>query len=247
MTSRRGFLGALGSLLGAAGVGTAAEVVAAVESAGEIPPTGDVATIVFLIDRFGGQAVAERIVSMTATGSFTVAALLRDMRRTAQREKRARKASERRERHGGDEVLYRGPLRIWQQFSGREVRSQITRRRVLVGDTDREYAIAGIGVPHEERRSIVERDDDGMLLPVETVRTRSLTIPAGSRVLIDLRRGLADVMAAEVVRTADGRMRLHLWLGAVRREHDDSTPLLRGGVFEIAGDARTVGLLGLPI
>jgi len=213
------------------------------------PLTGDAALLGWCLQTFGDEPVCDGIAALLREGKFTVRELKRRLQRVKQRERRQAKSSKRRETHGGDEVLYRGPVELVQQFSGRECRS-IHRRAVLVGVTDQDYTIRGIGIPAAHRVPVAYRDDDLQTVTEPAPATRDLTIPQDSRVLIDLRRGLADVMACEVVRTADGRTRLHLWRAAQDRpvKDGDTLPRLAGGVvYETAGEQPVVGLLGLPL
>lgn len=253
MIGRRGFVGGmLAGLMGAAGA--APQVVERVTEAAESCPRvdGDLGRLTWILDTYPADVVAAGMIAEMAGGSpLDIQSLWRRLNRERRRERRHSERAARRERHAGNETLYHGPLAIRQAFDGREVRSA-ARRRVLVGETDREYVIDGIGVPMIERPAATyERDDDGVtLIPCEARRARSLTIPAGSRVLIDLRHGLRDVMACEVVCTRDGRVRLHLWTGRDGRLEDETTPTLRGGVAWSGVSSmatQRLGLLGLPL
>jgi hypothetical protein len=244
LITRRSFAGALSSMF--AGAGVAAEVVHALT---ERTMAGDVATLVKCIDLFGAQAVAELI--METPGDVDPAAILRKANRQRNKRRRHEAAARRREAHAGTEVLYRGPLRVAQTMDGREVRSSVTRRRVWVGNTDREYVIRGIGVPRDARKAIVDINverDGSIVRDVETVEVRNVTVPRGSRVLIDMRHGMRhEVWACELVRTRAGHVRLHLWQGATGRTLDETTPSLAGGVVYVTSETRRVGLLGLPL
>lgn len=244
---RRGFVRGMMAALAGAPVAVAATGEATTES-GE-PLTGDAALLGWCLQTFGDEPVCDGIATLLREGQFTVRELKRRLQRTKNKARRQAKSSKRRETHGGDEVLYRGPVELVQQFSGRECRS-IHRRAVLVGATDQKYTIRGIGIPSAQRVPVAYRDDDLQTVTEPATATRDLTIPQDSRVLIDLRRGLADVMACEVVRTADGRTRLHLWRTAQDRpvKDGDTLPRLAGGVaYETTGEQPVVGLLGLPL
>ena len=246
MTSRRGFLSSIAALC--AGAGVAPELILQVEAADMDGGTDAVGVLVQCIHIFGAEATASAIVAQT--GPVDAYQVRRTLRQHARRAKRARESSERRERHNGDEVLYRGPLRIEQAIDGREVRSAVTRHRVLVGQTEREYRIDGIGICAASRpvRTYSDLDGDRLTVDRETIDTRSAVVPRGTRLVCDLRRGFADVMAAELVRTARGEYRLHLWLGATACDSDGEIPRLRGGVvYETTDDGARVGLLGLPL
>jgi hypothetical protein len=245
MRTRRGFLGSIAALC--AGAGVAPELVQQVETAQLDGALDAVGVLVQCIHIHGAEATAAAIVAQT--GPVDAYQVRRTLRRTRRRQVRARDAAERRERHSGDEVLYRGPLRIEQPIDGREVRSAVTRHRVLVGHTDREYSIDGIGIAAEARpdRTYTDLDGDRLAVERETVYTRSVVVPRRTRLVCDLRRGMADVMACELVRTARGEHRMHLWTGATAVESDDP-PRLRGGVaYETTEDGPRVGLLGMPV
>jgi hypothetical protein len=242
--SRRSFLTHIATLCGAAGV--APDLLEQVGAAELIDDNDAVRILIKAIDIYGAEDVAREIVAID--GPVDAREILRRLNRVRQRSIRQRKASERRQRHAGDEVLYRGPLVIHQEFQGRECRSAV-RHRVQVGKTDRDYVIEGIGIPASIRPRRESLDVDGIhvVRDAESVDTRSLTIPAGSRVLIDLRRGIYETMACEVVRTGSGQIRLHLWVGATSYEADGEPPRLRGGVVYETTGGPAVGLLGLPL
>ncbi len=243
--TRRGFLGSIAALC--AGAGVAPEMIEQMQAAELDGGTDGVGVLIQCIHIYGAEATAAAIVAQT--GHVDAYEVRRILRRTRRRQVRAREAADRRERHSGDEVLYRGPLRIEQPIDGREVRSAVTRHRVLVGHTDREYSIDGIGIAAEARpeRTYTDLDEDRLAIERETVYTRSVIMPRGTRLVCDLRRGMADVMACELVRTARGEHRLHLWTGATAIESDDP-PRLRGGVvYETSEDGPRVGLLGMPV
>lgn len=249
MTSRRNFLQSIAALCAAGGV--APQVAAQIEECELDGSARDgVGLLVQCIHIYGAEAVAEAIIA--SPGPVDARAIKRELNRTRQRLRRQRTASERRERHAGDQVLYRGPLAIsWPiGVDCREVRSGVTRHQVAVGTVDRDYAIHGIGVPAADRDQVVECEPVAagrIERHVDEVDQRAVTIPRGSRVVIDTRHGCHSVMAAEVVRTARGQMRLHLWAGATAWESEDPPPELRGGTaYESVAD-RTVGLMGLPL
>lgn len=225
-TTRRGFMGIFSAALAAAGVDAATtDRIASLDV-----PGGDVARLVKLIDLHGPQAVAEQL--LLQPGPVDVTALNRHFNRVV----RHRSAAKRRERHAGTEVLYRGPVRLWQSFATTEYRG--VHRKVRAGYTEHDLTLTGIGVPAAGRDEAAPS-------------VRQVDIPRGSRILFDSRHGLAhDVWAAEVTRQHDGFMRLHLWQGATARQWDedefDALPLLTGGAYETPG-GRTVGLLGLPL
>jgi len=216
---------------------------------------GDVDTLVRAIDYYGPRAVAERILA--SPGDVDPAQILRDLRRQRNRDLRARRAGERRERHAGSEILYRGPLLVRQRgLVERHVRSQVTRHTVAVGETTELLAICGIGIATPERREVVAdvdvRRDGSVSRDVVQVSTRDITIPRGSRVLLDTRRGWEhEVWAAELLVTAQGQHRLHLWQGATAYIADaEALPRLAGGVIcatSAASPASVAGLLGLPL
>jgi hypothetical protein len=246
MRTRRGFLGSIAALC--AGAGVAPELIEQMEAAELDGGLDAVGVLVQCIHIHGAEATAGAIVEQP--GPVNAYQVRRTLRQTHRRAKRARDASERRERHGGDEVLYRGPLRIEQPMAGQTVRSAVTRHRVLVGQTEREYSIDGIGVPAAVRpvREYSDLDGDRLAVERETVGTRSAIVPCGTRLVCDLRRGIADVMAAELVRTARGEHRLHLWQGATGCDSDGEIPRLRGGVvYETTDDGPRIGLLGMPL
>lgn len=202
----------------------------------------------------GADAVGDELVRMLDEGfPLTVEEVRRRLNRAKNRRVRARKASSRREAHAGSEVLYRGPLLVTQAFDGRACVT-VHGRRVLVGEAIQEYRVVGIGVPGSERRELVNRDDDGSRVVEHGPDCRAVDIPSGSRVLIDLRHGAGayEVWAAEVVRTEDGRIRLHLWQTRVSPEDidRDTIPRLAGGTAYSSSPVdkeRLIGLLGLPL
>lgn len=214
-----------------------------------VPRQGtDASLLAWCVGRWGADAVADALVaSLAERESFDARDIKQRLDRESRKQARRARAGERRERHAGNETLYCGPLVLTQSFGGRECRTA-HRRRVLVGITDRDYVITGIGRPACLIETLADRDDDGERIVERGPTTRAVEVPAGSRVLIDLRRGLSECMACEVVRTADGRTRLHVWLPAQAYEWDDTTPRLAGGVaWETPAQERVVGLLGLPI
>ncbi len=249
MKSRRNFLQSIAALCAAGGVAPA--VAAQIEDRTLDTDDQDaVGTLVKCIHIYGEQATAEAIVA--SDGPVDARAIRRELNRSRQQLRRQRKARERRERHGGDQVMYRGPLAVFWPIGVdcREVRSGVSRHTVAVGTVDRDYAIDGIGVAAPERlqRVYVEPANAGRIdRHVDEVDQRAVTIPRGSRVVIDTRHGCRDVMAAEVIRTGRGEMRLHLWSGATSHESDDPPPQLRGGVVYETVARRDTGLLGLPL
>lgn len=255
ISSRRSFVAAVIAAL--AGGGAAAASVASASEAldGVDVLSDDVGRLCRAIELGGAELAASIMVRLANAGQFSGEATLREVNRHRRRDYRARKAAKRRERHGGDEVLYRGPLRIGPlNLDGtRDVRSEVTRRRLLIGQTDREITISGIGIPFESRN--IERPvPDCHGLESEYVddmdreqRCRAVTVPAGSRIVVDMRRGLCEVMACEVIRTDRGQHRIHLWVGATGRETSDETPRVAGGVIYESPTTREIGLLGLPL
>lgn len=242
--NRRDMLARLITGAAAAGV-TASAVEAAIDVADVTQTDARLARVMATTDP---AILCRALIELSGDGPFTLADFCRRACLYRNRASRARQSAKRRERHAGNEVLFRGPVRLWQQFTGRECRS-VARHRVLVGVTDIEYAITGIGVPRPLDAIVVRDDDTGHPVAVEGERaTRTVVIPAGARVLIDLRRGMHAVMIAEVVRTADGRTRLHLWWRDGLYQDDETTPQLRGGVvYESPTSERAVGILGLPL
>lgn len=192
----------------------------------ELAPGSDLAKLVKLIDLHGPKAVGEQILAQS--GRIDVAEINRHFNRV----QRHWRAAKRRERHAGNETLYRGPVEIWQTFCTRLAVSEVTRHKVYVGDSSSDLEITGIGVPG-------------------TSETRSVAIPAGSRILFDGRHGLEHQhWASEVVQLHDGLIRLHLWQGrtAYEPDPDRQPPFLRGGAYETQSQSRpAVGLLGLPL
>lgn len=255
MMQRRSFLGAAVAAL--AGSGVSESKLESAMTPIDLPPDG-VGRLCKLIDIYGPETTAEVILRLSSQGTLNLDRLSSVLRTERRKEHRNKKKSERRERHAGDEVLYRGPLSLGLlDLNGQECVSKVSRHRVLVGSTDREYTIVNIGVPcptgyREVRRDLDllgyapeysdSYDIDEIRLPV-----RSVTIPESSRLLIDLRRGIRDIMVAEVVRTARGSHRLHLWTSNTHRDFDESTPRIAGGCVYTSPDNRSVGLLGLPL
>lgn len=243
--NRRDMLARLVTGAAVAGV-TAATVEAALDSADVTQTDTRLARIMATTDP---AILCRALVELAGDGPFTLADFCRRVCLYRNRAARARQSALRRERHAGNEVLYRGPLRLWQQFTGRECKT-VSRHRVLVGATDREYAIRGIGVPRPLEAVVLRDEDTGHPIgsSEDERAARSVVIPAGSRVLVDLRRGIHAVMIAEVVRTADGRTRLHVWSRDGLYQDDETTPQLSGGVvYETPTSDRAVGLLGLPL
>lgn len=220
MTTRRNFLGAALTAL----TGTAVYSQVEATLADDELPADDVGKLLRWIDIYGAEAVATEIV---AVGRLDLQEIKRRLNRQQRRDRRHADRAKRRERHAGDEVLYRGPLRLWQRYGTHAVLSS-HRHIVHVTETDVEHVIADIGVAGQDA-------------------SRSVSIPAGSRLLIDARRGMSDVMATEVVRTARGVIRWHLWLSNVVIDGPDTCPVLRGGVAYESHGSRETGLLGLSL
>jgi len=250
MTTRRSFIGSIAAICGAAGVPAA--TLAAIEQRELSGGTDAIGILVQCIHIYGAESTAAAILA--SSGPVDAIDIRRQLRRIARRQRRADSAAERRERHANDEVLYRGPVQLDQVFTGRdgrEVRSA-NRRRVLVGSTDREYVLSGIWLPLERhQRRVVDIDvarDGSLDRHIDVVETRAISLPRGSRVLIDLRHGIRHVMACEVIRTAHGQMRMHLWTGRTGTSDDmDTVPRLHGGVVYESRTERVIGLLGLPV
>jgi hypothetical protein len=110
-----------------------------------------------------------------------MAALRKELRREEKRAMRHAETRRRRERNG-DTVLYRGPA-LWGDLSPDRWREVRNRanRRVAVIASERDLMLG------------------------------RFPVPAGSRILIDLRHGMPARAMVELVRTQDDRMRLHIW------------------------------------
>lgn len=178
MTRRQSFAAVLGSVLGPAALAPA--------------PSGGKSPLIWMLDTYGDDAVAEAFSRLMAErGSITLRELRKDLFRTARREGRQAVTRQRRERNA-DEVLIRAPVE-WGDLTVahfREVRNRC-RRRMAVLSTNWDLSLG------------------------------EHSIPAGSRVLIDMRAG--DIPATpicELVRTRDGSIRCHLWpfRGQIDRE-----------------------------
>lgn len=181
------------------------------------------------IECYGHDVVAEQIIDLLRAGELTMPVLKNRLNRKSRREQRAKQSRERRERHAGDEILYSGPVHIEpeliDQLCRRDVRT-VNRRAVRIGESDgKGLAVRGIGS-----------------------EATSIDVPAGSRILIDLRHATGGLMACEVVRTNRGEIRFHAWSGGKRSMKDVVPSLSREGglVFE-RKHKREIGLLGLPI
>lgn len=181
MTSRRGFLT---SILGAAaGTAVAEEMVS--------PPVTDPAWgIEQLLDWYG-----EDLVCSELRGLVDLRELRRRCGRIAQRERRASRARVRREVHD-DTIVWRGRLAIggletWLQELPRDPHYDGRGRR----------GIRKSVMPWQ--LEIVAYDDTGS---VETYE-----VPAGSRLVMDLRRPLGEICTAELVECIGRPRRLHLW------------------------------------
>lgn len=208
----------------------------------------DVTRFVWLIDYYGAELVATHLLKLCNSSTFTMLELKRSLNRDRQKERRHAKSASRRESHAGNEILYYGPLQIHQSFDCRLCVSN-NRKKVLVGQTDQEYSISGIGVGVT---TSIDRNDDGLSsASITAQQTRCVVIPAKSRVLIDTRHGdNHTVWACEVVRTKDGRHRIHLWQtrnGLALDKNTDSIPCLKGGIAYNSAEQRVTGLLGLPL
>ena len=107
--------------------------------------------------------------------------LRRELRRSEKREMRHTE-TRRRRKTNRDEILYRGPA-LWGDLTPDRWREIRNRcnRRVAVIASERDLMLG------------------------------SHSIPAGSRILIDLRRGMPEAAMCELVRTRDGSTRLHIW------------------------------------
>lgn len=234
MTSRREFVGVL---LGAfSGTAFAVDISSAALTS-DLAGDCDAARLAKWIGVYGADTVATHIIAIMEDGEFSLAELKRRLNREKRQAVRAAQASARRERHIGDEVLYRGPIHVADELrsqivaSGRDCRSEVNRHAVYAGEAPCDMVVAGVLYAGD---------------PVP----RDLDIPLGSRVLFDQRRdSAAAVWCGEVVRTSLG-IRVHLWRGRDEWDGEDPVPSLtevgRGRVYELSHD-RQVGLLGLPL
>lgn len=218
-----------------------------------------VGLLVWCIDTFGAKSVSSRIVELSEAGEWSVVELKRSLNRDRVKRTKHNADEKRRENHAGSDILYRGPIRLWQSFDGRECRT-VNRKKVLVGTTDREYSISGIGIPCPAGHELAERPMSGMpcwvsrdvitgdMLWETSIATRKqLTILESSRILIDFRHGIHDIMVCELVRTKDSKMRFHLWLTQQMRNTEDCPSLVGGIAYESPKHDRVIGLMGLPI
>ena len=221
--SRRGFTQAISAMFGAH-----------VPDVPASTPIDDVGLLVWCIDTFGAEAVSAEIVHQVASGTLSIRSVKQSLNRSRNVSIRHAKSRERRERHRGDTVVYAGPVRLSIASEGRIVRTSHN-RSVIVDTTKTVLHIDGIGIPSSDRSDSITR--------------RSITIPAVSRILIDMRRGTHyDVWSCEVIQTPRGDTRVHLWQSAIHRS-DDTVPMLSSGV-RIVADTTTppvVGLLGRPL
>jgi hypothetical protein len=221
MLDRRSFVGGFISILAGGPVAL---------SAGQMedgsPLEGDAAILAWAIRTYGEDAIAEEIAALLREpDGFTVRRLKTRLNRISRRRGRAKQAAERRERHAGDEVLYRGPVHIpetaWGQLVHRQTRGlTVSGRRVDVGRTQTAWAIFGIRTPRPAGYHNVYREDElagyapddgdckAAIVPAASI---PLPVPAGSRILLDTRNGRPRIMTAELIRTASGDHRLHLW------------------------------------
>jgi hypothetical protein len=124
----------------------------------------------------------------------------REYRATTQRERRHIEAARRRDANR-DVMLYRGPAE-W-------------------GDLDRDRFRQ---VRNRYRRNVAS------LVLAQNVTLRDHTIPAGSKLVIDMRNGMPDVPCVELIRTCDGSIRLHAW--TIKGELDRSRDI---PIFRLAG------------
>ncbi len=227
---RRSFVGGFLSILAGGPVAIAAGQATLEDGA---PLEGDAAILAWAIRTHGEDVIAEEIAALLREpDGFTVRRLKTRCNRLSRRRGRAKQARERREAHGGDEVLYRGPLHIddtaWGQLVHRETRGRtVSGRRMEVGRTQTAWAIFGVRTPGG-------------------VAAEPILIPAGSRVLSDTRNGRHRVMTAELIRTASGDHRLHLWAHSRPKEDAEvqTVPALaladsqHGAVYETPSEPR---------
>lgn len=209
--------------------------------------------LIWIIETFEPTDIAS---TMLAQPSLDVRALKRALNSQRAVRRRKEKAAQRRESHAGNVILYAGPLLLAHSFHGRVVLDH-TRREILIGETDKEYTIRGIGVSASSQALI--EDVSPYCQSVEPVEVAGLsstvvTVPRGSRVLLNGRFGFDhDVWACEVVKTLKprGGHRIHLWQtrhGLPLDKRDESLPYLAGGfTYSTDDEPRTIGLLGLPL
>lgn len=105
------------------------------------------------------------------------------------RANREAKKARRNEKHGQDEILFRGPIILTEEVvgiitsKGRDVRS---------GE-------------HSSHPLLVNRLTQPLWL-------KGILLPTGSRILIDTRRPSGEVPCIEIVRNYEGWIRIHLWM-----------------------------------
>jgi hypothetical protein len=258
---RRSFVGGMLTALAGGPVAVAAGQTTLESGA---PLTGDAAILAWAIRTHGEDVIAEEIAALLREPEgFTVRRLKTRLNRISRRRHIACRKAARRERHGGDQVLYRGPVHIddsaWGQLVCRETRGKTNNnRRVEVGRTQADWAVFGIRNPMPtEYRPLLYRESRlelGFIAVACAIIPEPLAIPRGSRVLADTRNGRRRVMAAEVVRTADGACRLHLWSHSAQREEDGQpVPSLQlagsngGRVYETTPAPRAGLLAGMEV
>ena len=251
MTTRRNFITTISLLFG-----TSATTVSAALKSTTIP-SEDLGLLVWTIETFGAEATAQELLTLVKQGDFSVRKLKQNLNKNKTCITRLNKASERREAHAGNTILYHGPLQLTHSFAGRVVLDH-TRREVLVGTTDKDYTIRNIGKPAAAIESYYILDDMPPTAQQSTpekivgATSTTLTIPKGARILLNGRFGFEhDIWACEVVVTAKKMYRIHLWQtrnGLVINKQEDSLPYLAGGFFYSTEETpRTIGLLGLPL
>lgn len=209
--------------------------------------------LIWILETFDAKDIA---AAMLAQPTLNVRSLKRTLNSQRNNLKRKEKAAQRRESHAGNIVLYAGPLLLSHSFPGRVVLDH-THREVLVGETDKEYTIRGIGVSPSTQTII---DDLPPLAQQPTpeeipgLSSTSVMIPKGSRILLNGRFGFNhDIWACEVVKTSKPKesCRIHLWQtrnGLPMDKQDGELPYLAGGfTYSTDKEPRTIGLLGLPL
>lgn len=262
---RRGFVRGMMAALAGGPVAVAATGEATTES-GE-PLTGDAALLGWCLQTFGDEPVCDGIAALLREGQFTVRELKRRLQRTKDKARRQARSRKHREGHGGDEVLYHGPVYVddWQALLRHWHPSPS--KRYDVARTRDDWAVYGRLAKRPEGYRAVERGcqligwapdcEDYPIDAVVPLGMEPLEIPAGSRVLIGKRHddGNGDTMACEVVRTAGGEYRIHLYRTNRQLIPGDGEPLPvlalagrdQGRRFETTEEQPVVGLLGLPL